>query len=159
MPNVDIGTMDTELCEKDGETIDIKHVKSTKYMRKKMKRELRKKAVLENLCTITEEKCVDTPRRLDMDMLQCKNINEDVNDEEDSLCEYGEQESALISYSVKRVINSWENTEEMGKNCLRQVRFNESDRQIKAKDKNKDMHRKRERDSKNMRMRCYERNA
>ena len=59
MPNIDIETMDMELREKDGETIDVNHVKSTKYVRRKMKRELRKKAALENLCIITEEKCVD----------------------------------------------------------------------------------------------------
>lgn len=159
MPNLNIETIDTELREKTGETVDTNNGKCTKYVRRKLKQELRKKASSEFLCMITAEKCVDTSRRLDMDTLLCEHTNDDVNDEEDSLCECGEQESAVVSNSVTRLINSRESTEEMSKNCLRQVRFDASDRQTKAKEKMKDMRRKRERDSKNMRMRFYERNA
>ena len=161
MPNIDIETMDmdTQLRQKEGETVDINYGKSTKYLRKKMKRELRKKAALENLSMINEERCGDTPHRLDMNTLQCNNINDDVNNEEDSLCECGEQEIVVITDSVKRVIDSWENTEGMSKDCLRQFRFNESDRQTKARNKMHDMQRRRQRDSKNMRVRFYERSG
>ena len=161
MPNIDIETvdMDTQLREKEGDTVDINYGKSTKYLRRKMKRELRKKAVLENLCMINEERCEVSPHRLDMDTLQCNNTNDEANDEADSLWNCGEQEIVEITDSVKRVIDSWENTEGMSKDFLRQVRLNESDRQAKATDKMHDVHRRRERDNKNMRVRFYERSG
>ena len=161
MPTIDIETvdMDTQLEEKGGDTIDINYGKSTKHLRRKMKQELRKKEALENLCMINGERCEVTPHRLDMDALQSNNTNDEVNDEADSLWRCGEQEIVVIADSVRRVMDSWENNGGMSKDCLRQVRLNESDRQAKARDKMHDVQRKRERDSKNMRVRFYERSG
>ena len=128
--------------------------------RRKKKRELKNKAALENLenlCMLNGERRKIIPRRLDMDAL------DDTNDETESMWRYDLHGMVVIADATKRVIDSWDNNRGANNNCLnnclRQVRFNDSERQTKAKDKMKDMERKRERDRKDLRVRFYERNA
>ena len=131
----------------------IPTIPSLQEERRKKKRELKNKAALENLCMLNGERRKIIPRRLDMDAL------DDTNDETESMWRYDLHGMVVIADATKRVIDSWDNNGGVNNNCLRQVRFNDSERQTKARDKMRDMQRKRERDRKDLRVRFYERNA